>query len=100
MRLNFGDKSAPNIASDAVNFLAKDSQTEFPEAAKELLEHTYVDDVGGSKPIVDEAIQFTSGIDKILGKGQFQIKAWHSSYKEVDESDGEQTTDHTWIQVG
>ena len=45
--------------------------TEFQEAAKELLEHTYVDDIGGSKPTVDEAVQVTCGIDKILGKGQF-----------------------------
>ena len=35
LRLNFGDKPAPDIASNAINILAKASQLEFPEAAKE-----------------------------------------------------------------
>ena len=77
LRLNFGDKPEPDIASNAVNVLARESQTELPEAAKELLEHTYVDDIGGSKPTVDEAVQVTSGNNKILGKGQLQIKLVH-----------------------
>ena len=38
LRLNFGDKPAPDIASNAINTLAKASQREFPEAAKELQE--------------------------------------------------------------
>ena len=43
LRLNFGDKPAPDIASNAIKILAKASQVEFPEAAKELEERTYVD---------------------------------------------------------
>ena len=59
LRLNFGDKPAPDIASNAINNLAKASQLEFPEAAAET-KHV------------------TTTIDEVLGKGQLQITSWHS----------------------
>ena len=54
-RLNFGDKPAPDIASNAINYLAKVSQVEFPDAAQELQDHAYVDDIAGSKSNSTEA---------------------------------------------
>ena len=99
LRLSFGDKPSPDIASNSINTLAKVSQAELPEAARELQEHVYVDDIGGSKPTVAEAKQVTSDMDTILEKGQFQIKCWHSNSKELDQSDGERFTDllgHKW----
>jgi len=79
LRLNFGDKPAPDIATNAINTPAKLSQAEFPEAAKEVQEHVYVDDVGGSRETTEKVKQMTNGIDAILKKGHFQIKAWHSN---------------------
>ena len=99
LRLNFGDKPAPDIATNSINVLAKASQAQFPEAAKELQEHVYVDDIGGSKETSAEAKKITKDIDTILGKGQFQIKAWHSNSKEIDQSKGERFIDllgHRW----
>lgn len=99
LRLSFGDKPSPDIASNSINTLAKVSQAELPEAARELQEHVYVDDIGGSKSTVAEAKQITSDMDTILEKGQFQIKCWHSNSKELDQSDGERFTDllgHKW----
>jgi len=100
LRLNFGDKPAPDIASNAIKILAKASQVAFPEAAKELEERTYVDDIGGSRPSIEEVKHVTSTIDKVLAKGQFQIKAWHSNSPEVDQTSGdERFTDllgHRW----
>ena len=99
LRLNFGDKPAPDNASNGINTLAKASQVEFPEPARELQDHTYVDDVRRSKATLTEAKHITNAIDTILGKGQFQIKAWHSNRKEIDQSNGEGTTDllgHRW----
>ena len=47
LRLNFGDKPAPDIATNAINTLAKLSQAEFQEAAKELQDHgTWMISVG------------------------------------------------------
>ena len=98
--LNFGDKPAPDIASNAINILPKASQDDFPEAAKELQERTYVDDIGGSRPTTAaEAKQVTIAIDEVHGKGQSQIKARHSNGKCVDQTSGERYTDllgHRW----
>ena len=99
LRLNFGDKPAPDIATNAINYLAKVSQVEFPDAAQELRHHAYVDDIAGSKSNSTEAKKITKEIDTVLRKGQFQIKAWHSNCSEIDESNGERFTDllgHKW----
>ena len=99
LRLNFGDKPAPDIATDAINYLAKVSQVEFPDAAQELRDHAYVDDIAGSRNNSTEAKKVTKEIDTILGKGQFQIKAWHSNCSEIDQSNCERFTDllgHKW----
>ena len=100
LRLNFGDKPAPDIASNAIKILAKTSQVEFPEAAKKLEERTYVYDIGGCRPSTEEVKHVTSTIDKLLAKGQFQIKAWHSNSPDVDQTSGdERFTDllgHRW----
>ena len=99
LRLNFGDKPAPDIASNAINYLAKVSQVEFPDAAQELRDHAYVDDIAGSKGNLTEAKKITKEIDTVLGKGKFQIKLWHSNCSEIDQSCGERFTallGHKW----
>ena len=97
-RLNFGDKPAPDIATGCINMLAKSAEKEFPVAAKELKEHTYVDDIGGSKSTSTEAQQMTVDIDTILARGKFQVKAWHSNDPETDQTDEDCTTflGHQW----
>ena len=91
--MNFCDKPTPDIATNAIKTLAKSSQAEFPEAAKELQDHVYVDDIGGSRATVVKAKQTSKDIDAILTKGHFQIRAWHSNRAEIDQSNGEQFTD-------
>lgn len=93
LRLNFGYKPAPDVATNAINTLAKLSNAEFPEAAGELRQHVYVDDIGGSRETVTKAKQIISHIDAVLAKGNFQIKTWHSNEAEIDQSNGERFTD-------
>lgn len=93
LRLNLGNNPAPDIATNAINTLAKLSQAEFLEAAKEVQDHVYVDDIGGSRETTAKAKQITNDIDTILKKGHFQIKTWHSNETEIDRSNGERHTD-------
>ena len=75
------------------------SEVEFPDAAQELQDHVYVDDIAGSKGNLTEAKKIIKEIDTVLGKGQFQIKAWHSNCSKIDQSSGERFTDllgHKW----
>ena len=99
LRLSFGDKPAPDIASNSINFLAKASQVDEPEAATELLRHVYVVDVGGSCSTIQDAKRVTTRIDAILENRKFEIKAWHSNRKEIDQTQNERFTDllgHKW----
>ena len=91
LRLNFGDKPAPDIATKTINTLAKLSNAEFPEAAEELRQHVYGDDIGGSRETVTKVKQIISHINAVLAKGNFQ--AWHSNEAEIDQSNGDQFTD-------
>ena len=93
LKLNFGDKPAPDVATNAINTQAKLSQAEFPEAAKEAQDHVYVDDIGGSRETTAKAKQITNDIDAILEKGHFQIKTWHSNQAEIDQFNGARFTD-------
>ena len=79
--------------------MAKVSHVDEPQAATELLRQVYVDDVGGSRSIVQEAKQVTTGIDTILENGNFEIKEWYSIRKEIDKTQNEIFTDllgHKW----
>lgn len=77
--MTFGDKPAPNIATIAINTLAKLSQAEFLETTKKLQQHAYVDDIIGSRETATKARQITNHIDSILKKGHLQIKTWHTN---------------------
>ena len=101
VRLNFGDKPAPDIAAAAIKTLAKASEAQHSEGAKELCTHVYVDDIGGSRENEARCKKVTSEIDAILSTGQFQVKAWHSNNKNVNQSDEERPDflGHKWIKV-
>ena len=89
VRLNFGDKPAPDLAINAINILADRAQVESPEAARILKDNTYVDDVAGSETSPEKVKKVVDGIDTILGKGKFAIKAWHSNSPEIDQDGNE-----------
>ena len=69
VRLNFGDKPAPDIAAAVIKTFAKASEAQHPEGAKELCTHVYVDDIGGSRENEARCKKVTSEIDAILSTG-------------------------------
>ena len=99
VRLSFGDKPAPDLAINAINLLADRAQVESPEAARILKDNTYVDDVAGSETSPEKVKKVVDGIDTILGKGKFAIKAWHSDSPEIDQDGNENPVSllgHQW----
>lgn len=101
VRLNFRDKPAPDIAAAAINTLTKVSEAQHSKGAKEPSMHVYMDDSGGSRENEARRKKVTSEIDAILSVGQFQVKAWHSNNKNINQSDKERPgfLSHTWIKV-
>ena len=99
LRLSFGDKPAPDIATKSIKVSAKAVQPQEPQAAAELLQHVFVDYVAGSRSTVEEVQQVTTAIDSFLENGKFEIKTWHSNSTEIDQSEGGKVTDllgHKW----
>ena len=45
------------------------------------------------RPSIAEVRHVTGAIDKVLEKGQFQIKAWNPNSQEIDQTSGEQCRD-------
>ena len=97
----FGDKPAPDIAVTAIKTLAKASEPQYSEGAKELCTHAYVDDIGGSRGNEARCNKVVSEIDAILATGQFEVKTWHSNNNNVNQSDEERTEflGHMWNKV-
>ena len=54
--------------------MATISEEEFPNAAKELQEQAFVDDICGSKSTVEDDVQITNGIDRVLERDNSKIK--------------------------
>ena len=102
LRVLFGNKPSPDMATYALRFLANRFQEEHPLGAAKLKDTTYVDDVGYSESDEGQASQVQSEVDTILDKGSFRIKVWNSNSSSIDQNPQEQEVDylgHRWDKV-
>ena len=87
--LTFGDKPAPAMAQSALRKTAVEALETHPEAAKTLLENSYVDDICYSVSTVAKAQRLTTDINEVLASGGFKVKGWTSNRDlGIDESVG------------
>ena len=84
--LTFGDKPAPAMAQIALRKTAEELVETCPEAAKTLLENSYVDDICDSVTTVPKAQQLTTDIDRVLASGGFKVKGWTSNRVLVEDN--------------
>ena len=77
--LTFGDKPAPAMAQISLRKTTEEALKTSPEAAKTLLENSYVDDICDSVPTVEKAQQLTADVYKVLASGGFRVKGWTSN---------------------
>jgi hypothetical protein len=98
--LTFGDKPAPAMAQIALRKTAEEARETNPEAAKTLLENSYVDDICDSVPNVEKAQQLTTDVDKVLASGGFKVKGWTSNHVLTEDNsnqDGSSSTGMTLL---
>ncbi|XP_066941175.1 uncharacterized protein [Macrobrachium rosenbergii] len=99
LRLPFGDKPAPDIAMMAVRTLADTFKEEEPIGAELINCRMYMDDVIESFDKSELAIAAMDQVDRILRKGSFRIKEWHSNDPSVDRCPEDKQTrvlGHVW----
>ena len=94
LRVLFGDKPSPDMATYALRFLATKYQEEYPQGAAKLEDTTYVDDVGYSERDEESAGQVQIEVDRILEKGKFSIKVWNSNSRVVDQNPEESEVEY------
>ncbi|XP_066971914.1 uncharacterized protein [Macrobrachium rosenbergii] len=99
LRLPFGDKPAPDIAMMVVRTLADTFKEEEPIGAQLINCCMYMDDVIESFDKSELAIAAMDQVDRILRKGSFRIKEWHSNDPSVDRCPEDKQTrvlGHVW----
>ena len=75
-RVSFGDKPSATIATVALRKTAQMGKEVRPEAAKIILENTYMDDIIDSVRDKRKARSTTPDIEKLIDKGRFEVKGW------------------------
>ncbi|XP_046566481.1 uncharacterized protein LOC124275051 [Haliotis rubra] len=83
LRVTFGDKPSPDMASYVVLLMADQHKEDYPDASNVLKRDRYMDDLIHSCETSDEALKRMHDLDRILATGQFQIKEWYCSLEEV-----------------
>ena len=73
-RVSFGDKPSGAIATMAMRKTAEMSSKRYPQAARTIINNSYMDDIFDSVPSKEHAKQVTDEIEKVLVKGGFKIK--------------------------
>ena len=102
LRLIFGDKPSPDLATYAIRYLAELLGIEYPLGAEVLKKKTYVDDVGFSEDEKEKASQITHEVDEILKHAKLSIKSWNSNSKDIDQNSDQTVVDvlgHCWDKV-
>ena len=82
--VSFGDKPSATIATVALRKTAQMGEELFPEAAKIVMENTYMDDIIDSVSDKRKALSITRDIERFISKGGFRIKGWILSSERVN----------------
>ena len=99
LRLPFGDRPAPDIATNSVRMLAEISRQSEPTGSKIIEEEMYMDDIGHSTATAEDAVKARDEVVTGLARGKFEIKVWNSNHPTMDGNPDENVVDvlgHRW----
>lgn len=80
-RVTFGVNSSPYLAIRTLHQLADDEGDAYPEAARVLRSHTYVDDIISGADTLEEVLSLQEQLISLLAKGGFELRKWASNSK-------------------
>ena len=99
IRLPFGDRPAPDIATNAVRLLAENARQSEPLGSSIINDEMYMDDIGHSTATAEAAFKAIDEVNTVLARGKFETKTWNSNHLEVDGNPEEPVIDvlgHRW----
>ena len=77
--VNMGDRPSATMAMLALQKTAKMQKSQYPYAAKAIIENSYMDDILDSVDNHELALQVIKEMETILQEGGFKIKEWITS---------------------
>lgn len=86
LRLTFGIRCSPFVATAVLQHHARLHATQFPQASKCLLENFYVDDFLHGASSIQEAKKIRSSICYLLNKANMTLRKWRSNDKQLLDS--------------
>ena len=86
LRLPFGDRPAPDIATNSVRMLAEISHQSEPIGSNIINNEVYMDDIGHLTATVEGAVRARDEVDAVLARGKFETKVWNSNHPTVDDN--------------
>ena len=75
LRLPFGDRPAPDIATNSVRMLAEIARKSEPVGSHIVDKEMYMDDISHSTNSAEAALQARHEVDAVLARGKFETKA-------------------------
>ena len=79
----FGATSSPSCASFALRRTAEENLHMRPQVTNTIMHNFYVDDCLTCLPTVQDAVQLTTDLVELCGKGGFQLTKWVSNNRAV-----------------
>jgi hypothetical protein len=77
--VTYGMNSSPYLAIRTLHQLAEDEGLDFPDAARILRNHTYVDDIITGADTETEAVILQQQLISLLNRGGFELRKWVSN---------------------
>ena len=99
LRLPFGDRPAPDIATNSVRMLAEISRQSEPIRSNIIDKEMYMDDIGHSIATVEDAVRARNEVDAVLARGKLETNVWNSNHATVVGNTNETVVDvlgHRW----
>ena len=84
LRLPFGDRPAPDIATSSVRMLAEISRQSEPIGSSIVDNEMYMDDIGHSTATAEAALKARDEVNAVLARGTYETKVWNSNHPAAD----------------
>ncbi|XP_075159013.1 uncharacterized protein LOC142232177 [Haematobia irritans] len=81
--VTYGTASAPYLAIRVLHQIARDYESEYPQASKVLLLDSYVDDILSGADSFQNALTLHKDLCSILDKGGFMLRKWITNSDEL-----------------
>lgn len=79
LTVTYGTSCAPFLAIESLRQAARDSRTQYPNAADRVLKNFYVDDFLSGAATLEDALELKEDIDQVTSGAGFHLRKWSAN---------------------